>query len=180
MSQTWTDADTEQLLGLLERLPEYKPSPIFLWFCRHVVGSPLEGIFYRMNAGHNEVLLKRRPNDQMKDPYYAGKLDVFGTVMLPSDALPQEDPEWETNPYREPLKRILADAGLTKFNGQPRIIPGRLFLGDRGPVNQTVALCKVPEDETPQGQWYSLDNLPEDLIWEHRSLILHAARHFLY
>ena len=85
--------------------------------------------------------------------------------------MPPDDPELRTNSFREPLKRILREAGLTKFGEPPRNITSRLFPGDRGPVCQQIFLCTTPEDEIPDGEWHDVDNLPADIIGEHVSLI---------
>jgi hypothetical protein len=159
-----------KLTGLLSR-------KLFLIECRRRVGSALEGIFYHTRDGRKEVLLKRRA--LKPDDVYSGKLDVFGTVIRTTDLLFLTDEDWD-HPYRsykKVLLRIMEEAGLKRFGAPPRIATARLLMGDRGPVSQTIVLLRVHDDDTPEGEWYPIDELPPDLIWEHTSLINLAAQY---
>jgi hypothetical protein len=149
---------------------------LFEIFQKIIVGIAVEAVFYRKHEGRIQVLLVRRPPKD-EDPTYGDRLAVVGTMVRTSDVLPPDHPEAHSNPYLRPFERIKEEVGIAEFGAVPRIVDTRLWAGDRGPVNQIVTLCTVPENLSPRGSWYDADQLPADIVGEHVSLIALALRH---
>lgn len=161
-----SDAQIDQLTGLLKQLESGKdvPLPVFFEFARLQCVPVLELVPLRRQEGRAEVLLIKRPAD---DPFFAGLWHTPGTIIRSRDG-----------DLRGALLRLLDHelAGVS-FAGPPRLVMEQLHHSKRGMESATIFYREV-SDNAGIGQWHPADNLPADLIDSQRDFIQAASTQF--
>lgn len=176
---------TVELLGKLDP-GSYLPAPVFHALERLAALTAIENVFLRENQGKIEVLLTPRPSLK-EDPYYGGQVNSPGSMLRGSDvpSLPDaynlcdSESMGDTAKYEKVFRRILKDElGVTKFGSKPKLMGTFLYLTPRGLEHVVAHLCTVREEDTPNGTWYCVGSLPENLVKHHREVLIPAAVEF--
>lgn len=157
-------SEAAHVLAKLE--PGFLPFDIFLQVARLTTLSIIELVPVRYHEGSVEVLLLARPVD---DPLWPGMVHNPGTVIRPTD---------HENTFVSAFERIFSDElpGLTPI-GKPHEFESYLRKSKRGMENSRLFWIEV--EGTPlQGQFYDINDLPNNLITTQRAYILSAARLF--
>lgn len=137
--------------------PGYLPEQIFYSLSRLSVLTAAEVVPLRRTLnGEYEVLLTRRPDS---DPYFGGLVHCPGQIYRPGDSLSSR-----------PRKVIEAELPHTSVEGDPKLVPDT-YIHDygRGPVVERVHYVFVSSSE--DGDFYPVDELPDDLLPGHDKLI---------
>lgn len=143
--------------------PGYLPEPIFYALSRLCVTAAAEVVPIRrsMNGGY-EVLLTRRPDS---DPFFGGLVHCPGQIYRPGDTLDDR-----------PKKVVAEEMAHTVVETEPVLIPDT-YIHDygRGPVIERIHYVFVSSSE--DGEFYSVDDLPPDLLSGHDKLIRYAINY---
>ncbi|HUC88281.1 MAG TPA: hypothetical protein VMR95_03990 [Candidatus Binatia bacterium] len=160
-----TDKDVDITTSLLKQLePGFLPYDIFIEFARLAVLSIVEVVPFRYSNGAVEVLLLKRRKD---DAIWPNKLHNPGTVVRPTDASLTE----------EAFSRIVNDELNGTKISEPQFVKNLFRTTIRGKENVQLFWVEVL-DAPKEGSFYSVDNLPDNLIAAQAELILTAAQYF--
>ena len=149
-----------QLINLLKKVePGFYPIELFWQFARLNTLGFIEFVPLRINNGDVEVLLIRRGGE---DAFWPGKLHVPGCTIRPRD---NKDDVFE---------RLLADELGYSEEAQPTYLTTEVRRSARG--NELSLVFLVELKQVPKnGDFYSVDNLPDDIIKEYVGLIKLAS-----
>jgi hypothetical protein len=157
-----------ELVTLLSELsPGYYPGPIFQQFSRLTVNPIVEVVPLRRRPDDSvEVLLLERDAD---DPIFSGQLHTPGTVVRPNDS---------AGSFDDALSRIL-DYELKGVKTTPAtFVKNILHHSGRGMEASQIFWVELLEDPRV-GQFYGVDNLPEQLMQSQLEFISLAVEHYL-
>jgi len=147
----------------LKSLPQgLIPLPIFNEIARLAALTAIEFIPFRKNGESTEVLLFRRPAD---DSFWPGLLHTPGTILRSSDAS-----------FDDAYTRLFND----ELNCEPlsvKFIGNELILNERGRVLLFKYIVDVT-DVVTSGDFYDTTTLPDDVLPQHRDMMLQAVNHF--
>ena len=170
LNTTLTSEEISTLEILISRLePGFLPTPIFLQVVRLVVTPTVEMVpFRKTQEGTIQVLLTKRDKD---DPNWPGMYHVPGSVLRATDAKLS---------FRDAFDRIL--------NGEIKgihVLTGPIFVQylfhqvKRGAELPMIHWIEV-QGEIPEGTYFDIEKLPENIIDHHPLLIKKALEHFVY
>ncbi len=156
--------EQKQLIELLEKIePGFYPIELFWQFARLNTLGFIEFVPLRLNNGVIEVLLTRRSTD---DAFWPGKLHIPGCTIRPCDN--KEDV----------FKRLLNEEIGYTDKIEPMYLTTEVRKSARG--NELSLVFFVELNQTPEnGDFYSVNNLPDDVIKEHLGLISLAKDAFI-
>lgn len=136
-------------MGLLKKLDiGLLPLEVFYEISRITCNVAYEIVPLRLRNGKVQILLTRRAAD---DPFWPNLLHSTGTIMRASDD------------FKSAKERLLADElpGI-KYKGEPVFVYNSAGTTARG---SCVAIFHYLETiSSPVGEWYDIDNLPDDVI----------------
>ncbi len=164
--------EIEQTAALLARLqPGFLPYPIFEQIARIVALPIIEFIPLRRNLhGQVEVLLIKRPDT---DPLFAGLMHTPGTVVRADD-----ESKGEVHAHTA-FERLLNEE-LTGIAVAPPEYVGSIFhTSKRGVEQAQLFWIEVLEENPTVGEFWPVDNLPDNLIDSQRNFIIRSAEHFI-
>lgn len=163
-----SESEQQQLVNLLSRLePGFLPYEIFIQIARLAVLSIIEFVPLRLNKdGAVEVLLLSRGED---DPIWPTALHTPGTVIRPTDT--------EGKMYRAFERITLEELAGTKVSN-PHFVGSQLQKSERGTEQAQIFWVEVL-GEPSVGQFYAVENLPDNLIQAQLKFIKLAATSFV-
>ncbi len=158
----------KQLTLLLKNLkPGFLPYDVFVEIARLATLSIIEFVPLRLNtAGEIEVLLLPREKD---DPIWPGQLHTPGTVIRPTDT--------DEHLYELAFERIVNDELKGTKVSAPHFVENILNKSKRGTENAQIYWVKVL-NEPLAGTFYSISDLPKNLIDSQQDFIRMAADNF--
>lgn len=155
-----TEPELRQLIALLQKLePGFYPIELFWQFARLMTAATIEFVPLRMNEGKVEVMLTRRPVD---DKFWPGNLHIPGCIVRPTDT------------EEAVIKRICAKELSGTRLGEPSELHTQVRKTQRGNEMTKLFWVGVLGDST-DGEFYSVDNLPDDLLPAYPASIVQAA-----
>lgn len=160
------DIEINQLTQLLKKLePGLLPEPVFIAMSRLVVMVAIEFLVVRKTDTGVELLLIRRPAD---DPVWPGKWHSPGTIIRPTDTSLQSC-----------FDRLYQDelGGIKQLKMYP--VGMSYGAGDRGTGLTIEYVLDATEDDITVGQFFSLENLPENYIQEQLPMWQRAISSFM-
>ncbi|MDL2341619.1 MAG: hypothetical protein QFB87_00885 [Patescibacteria group bacterium] len=163
-----TDKDQHLANLLKEYEPGFLPYPIFEQIARLVALPIVEFIPFRMHDDQIEVLLIARPED---DVLWPGLLHTPGTVVRATDIQATKGQLWT------PFQRILSEELLDTPVGPHHFVGSQLHASKRGAEQAQLYWIEVI-GEPKIGTFYSLADLPADLMDSQRAFITQAAEHY--
>jgi len=159
LSQT----ETKQLVRLLRKLPAGPDLPleVFFEFARLQCVAALELVPLRRHEGKTEVLLFRR---SASDPFFPSQLHTPGTIVrIPDQTLD------------ETLSRLLAhELPDVSLAGEIEYVMPLLHHSRRGAECSVIFYAPIADD-AGEGEWYSVEDLPLDIVPTQPKFILNAA-----
>jgi hypothetical protein len=157
------DSKPEQIADLLNHYtPGFLPEPLFVSIARLVVLSAVEFIPLRKAPnGDIEVLLFKRPST---DPVWPNKLHTPGTMLRPTD-----------DSFVSAYDRLFKDELNLSHPATPLFIGSYLTHHKRGSIVTLEYLINIT-DETFEGEFYNVTELPESFIIEQKEMVLRAAK----
>lgn len=164
--QKLTPEEIDTTMALLEKLePGLLPEPIFIALSRLVVMVAVEFLVLRKTGAGVEILLTQRPDN---DPIWPGKWHSPGTIIRPTD-----------DSLQSCFDRLYKDelGGMDSLS--PRPIGISYGAGDRGTGLTMEYVLDASEADVPTGQFFSLDNLPENYIQEQLPMWKRAISSFM-
>jgi hypothetical protein len=162
-----TEEKINELVSLLAKLaPGFYPVPLFLQFSRLTVNPIVEVVPLRNRSGSMEILLLKRDAD---DQLFAGQLHTPGTVVRPHDS---------TGSFEDALNRVLNDELKGVETTRPEFVKNVFHNSGRGMEASQVFWAEVL-GEPEVGQFYEVDNLPEQLMQSQLDFIPLAVEHYL-
>lgn len=168
METALTDTEQQELVRLLKKMePGFLPFDIFVQMARLNVMAIIEFVPLRLNAaGNAEVLLLTRGAD---DPLWPNEVHTPGTVIRPTDTEAKEYLAFE---------RIVKDELKGVKTSAPYFVGSTLHASKRGMEKAQVFWVEVLE-EPIVGNFYEVDNLPENMMESQISFVKQAAKSFL-
>lgn len=166
MNATGSPPSSEEIqiaADVIERLPKgFLPYPLFMAITAKVVTPTLELAIFRNTSKGLEILLTRRPDD---DKYWPGEWHVPGTVIRSTD---------QEGSYKTCFERILSDElqGLVAVS-DPVWVKTEFWDMERGrEIDQLhYAMALYVQDLPNDSAFFSVNELPNDLMRHHRSMI---------
>lgn len=155
---------TAELLSRFQ--PGFLPLDIFHQIARLTVLTSVEMVPFKLdNAGKTQVLLLRRPSDDM---FWPNKLHLPGTIVRATD---------EGENFEGVFQRLLVGE-----MGNPEVVRGPAIFGTVMRPNirgkETLVMSWVQIATNPRGGFYPVDGLPEDFIAEELPHLRKAHEHF--
>ncbi len=149
-----SDEEIRQAAAVLSKLPAgYLPKEIFLEVTRLCVTPIAEVVPLRQSSsGTTEVLLLQRPDD---DPNWPSMLHTPGTVIRATDI----DKGIEGS-----LERIIDSEIGVRTEKKPILVGLEFHQVARGPEMAQVYAIDLTGDKVTNGVWYSVDNLPPNIV----------------
>jgi len=164
-----TNEDIQAIANQLKQLePGFLPYPIFEQVARLVALPIVEFIPLRMGSAGVEVLLLARPDT---DPFWPGMLHTPGTVVRATDVHKGKQDDWRV------FDRIYQDELKGTEASQPHYIGSMFHDSKRGAEQAQLYWIEVLGEPTV-GKFYSVSELPEDLIDSQTAFIKQAAMDF--
>ena len=159
------DQQDNTISALLKQLtPGYLPYDIFIQLARLCVLSVVELLPLRCKDNRLEVLLILRASD---DHIWANMWHSPGTVVRPTDHNMPDDQ----------IRRIVNQELNGIAIGDPKFVMNSYHTTERGVENASIYVSEVLQ--TPVvGQFYSVDNLPSNIIGYQKQMISDAAKKF--
>jgi len=147
----------------LKKIPQgLIPLPIFNEIARLAALTAIEFIPFRKNNDAVEVLLFRRSLD---DSFWPSLLHTPGTILRASDTT-----------FDDAYNRLFKD----ELNCKPlaiKFIGNELILNERGRVLLFKYIVDVTDIQT-DGEFHDTKSLPDDVLAQHKEMILAAVGHF--
>ncbi len=164
-----TEPDIQKTANLLRKLqPGFLPYSIFEQVARLVVLPIVEFVPLRKNNDTIEVLLIKRASN---DPLWPNALHTPGTVIRATDLSHNKDSNWPA------FNRILHDELLDTVVSSPHFVGSLLNKSKRG-LEQSQLYWVEVLGKPIIGKFYSLNDLPVDIMQSQLKFIKEAARHF--
>ncbi len=163
--QPLSPEEVKQTVEYLRRLPRgFLPFDIFNAVAELVTTPTVEVAPVRMNAdGKAEVLLLQR---DVNDPYWPGQWHMPGTVLRSTD---------KPGDFSSAFQRVFGGelAGRVTPLSEPVLIGVNFWDVERGRelANKHFVEVEATADAELPGQFYTLDNLPDNLIAHHGAMI---------
>lgn len=164
--QKLTPEEIDATTALLKKLePGLLPEPIFIALSRLVVMVAVEFLVLRKTGAGVEILLTQRPHN---DPIWPGKWHSPGTIIRPTD-----------DSLQSCFDRLYEDelGGVDLLS--PRPVGISYGAGDRGTGLTMEYVLDASEINVPTGQFFSLENLPENYIEEQLPMWKRAISSFM-
>lgn len=160
--------EIKQLTSLLAKLePGFLPLDIFYEIARLVALSIVEFVPLRLNdQGQAEVLLIPRDAD---DKFWPNEFHIPGVVVRPTDI---------QNGHYTPFNRILADELKGVIISEPHFVKNMLRTSRRGTEQAQIYWVEV-YDQPVVGEFYKVEELPDNIIEIQPEFIRVAAQDFL-
>ncbi len=166
-----TEAELRNAADVIGRLPRgFLPYEIFLAVTSKVVTPTMELAPLRMRAdGRVEILLIRRPES---DIHWRGQWHMSGTVIRSTD----KEGDFSTS-----FERILQD----ELHGAVRVVEGPVYVGlkfieiPRGREVDQLFYAEVEVVGRLGGEFFPVDELPDNLMESQRGMIAEIAESFL-
>jgi len=164
-----TNEDIQAIADKLKQLePGFLPYPIFEQIARLVALPIIEFIPLRTGGEGVEVLLIERSD---RDPFWPGMLHTPGTVVRATDVHKGKKDDWRV------FDRIYKDELKGTEASQPHYI-GSMFHDSKRGAEQALLYWIEVLGEPAVGKFYSVSELPEDLIDSQTVFIKQAAKDF--
>ncbi len=164
--------ETKQVATLLAKLqPGFLPYPIFEQIARIVALPIIEFIPLRFNHDKQvEVLLIRRTDT---DPLFAGLMHTPGTVVRADD-----ESKGEVHAHTA-FERLLNGELAGMAVSDPAYVGSIFHTSKRGVEQAQLFWVEVLEQNPAIGEFWPVDNLPDNLIDSQRNFIVRSAEHFI-
>lgn len=155
--------DVDHAVAILQRLkPGFLPFPIFNEVARLTVLPIVDIVPIRRENGVTQVLLTQREED---DPFWPGMWHNPGTVVRATDS----------GDYTDAFARVIeSELGIEK----PAVIKYAAHLfhhTNRGAESSRIYWAELPE-QPRHGKYFSIDNLPKDVIQSHLAVLEAAVK----
>lgn len=149
----------------------FLPRPVFDEFQKTFGGTSLEVVPLRYDGdGKIEVFMTQRP---ASDTYWPGELHVPGTMVFPWDwvAGNRFDAAWER----------LTKSEIIQPKGGQRVMVDTIFLNTKRGAETAVVFNLVFKGTVSDtgGSWYSISDLPTNIIEHHREIVFHGVHDFV-
>ncbi len=161
--------EIKQTAENLRRLPKgFLPFEVFNAVAEKVTTPTIDVVPLRISNGRMEVFMLRRPGD---DPYWPGQWHVPGTVLRSTD---------KAGDFSSGLDRLFKSKDETEGTitptSAPKYVTTKFWDVARGRELDTVHYVPVEatSDQLP-GQFFPVDELPDDTIEHHKIIIQEAA-----
>ncbi len=159
-----TPQQQTELVELLEKLkPGFYPFPLFVQLARLMSCSIVEFVPLRLRDGGVEALLLPRPDN---DVFWAGGMHIPGCVVRPNDD------------QHAVFDRIITDELGGVAVNEPQFVCAEIRRSKRGTEQAQIFYVEVTGTPTA-GQFYSVADLPDNLVENQQRLIKKATEAFL-
>lgn len=160
--------DFSEIEAALAKLtPGFLPLGIFLQVARLTVTPTVELVGLRKKEGSVEILLTRRPKD---DKYWPNMWHIQGSVIRATD---------KEGDFSDVFTRILQnEMGNPQCVTQPTFFKYVFQQVKRGREVSFIHWIELT-GEPPKGEFFDINDLPEDMIDHQKSFIHEIARNFL-
>lgn len=162
------EVNIPEVVSALSRVQAgYLPADLFFQVSRLTVVAAVEVVPLRYWEGECQVLLTQRPAN---DPYWPGQWHNPGSIMRPTD---------EPGTFASAIERVcVGELGLTSSPELTFVAPW-FWHGARGSVVSLVHWLDVSHVNNIQdGTFYSVHNLPADLISGMQPILNLAIEHY--
>ena len=132
---------------------------LFNEIARVTVGTAIEAVILRKKFGCTEVFLTKRPDGEA----YGGLWHCPGTFLRPG-----ED-------EADAFKRLEDKEKVGKFTNKRFIGYKNTPNEERGHIIQLIFLCDIEPVAGNVGTWYPVDNLPTNIVDNHRVILIPKA-----
>src|SRR3989344_9687079 len=175
-----TNLEEQQMIDLAKKMGSQWTPGLYNALAPKFALTAIETVFLRMKedgSAEVEVLLARRLHS---DAHYPNQWHSPGTMLRAVD-VPEETEMYlgipELNGFRKALDRLVnSELGL-RFKGEPRQVKSILHFTPRGPEAALIFLCEL-DGEPKFGEFFSVNQLPSDLIEHHYRIIKVAVDNF--
>jgi hypothetical protein len=173
MPNTPTDDEVKQAVDVFNRLPKgFLPHDLFIAVAAKVTMPTMELVPVRLSGnGEVEVLLTQRPND---DPYWPNQWHMPGTVIRASDK--------EGTDFSSGIERVLQNElhGTIRMIGEPKYAGMKFWDVARGRELDQIFYFETDakDEDVTEGQFFSVNNLPESTMSHHKIMIPEVAAAF--
>lgn len=132
---------------------------LFNEIARVTVGTAIEAVILRKKFDCTEVFLTKRPDGEA----YGGLWHCPGTFLRPG-----ED-------EADAFKRLEDKERVGKFTNKRFIGYKNNPFEERGHIIQLIFLCDIEPMVGNVGTWYPVDNLPTNIVENHREILIPKA-----
>jgi ADP-ribose pyrophosphatase YjhB (NUDIX family) len=156
-----TNAENAELVRLLTKLASELQNNMAMWpavfdaLLKITPRTSIETVIARRQQGMIEVLLTKRPDD---DPYFPGQWHSPGSFFRQRETLADV---LHRISRREIRAKIIHPQFVTYQNN---------WNEPRGHTIGLVHLCQT-ESEPQEGEFFSLHNLPDNIVWHHPEML---------
>lgn len=163
--ETLSKEELASTVTALKKLsPGILPYDIFIQIARLVTTPTIELVPLRMRNGKAQVLLLKR---ELDNDVWEGKVHIPGTVILSTD---------KKESFNQGIERIFKNELHIPLTGNAVFIRYVFKRVKRGTEISFIHWTIV--DQANTGQFFDVDNLPDNLVDHQREYILKAAEEF--
>lgn len=160
-----TDSEEKELLDLLSKVGTVFSYNFFNLIAERFVMIPVEAVTLRKKGDKIQVLLLER---EEKDSVWGGLLHSPGTILRASDVNDDKS-------YKNAFLRLEEREIGNKFSKEPIFLRNWFHRVKRGVENAMIFVCTI-EGEPKNGQFYNIDDLPENVVETQIEFIKYAAQ----